>query len=188
MHLKYLLTSLLLLNYIFIMTSQIIKGYNVYNSQSIQLQNNFKAFLTSSSKSPVTIKNYLSDLRHFLGWIATLDTSSDENNFVLKKVITSASIDEYRNHLIQTSVPIVTINRRLATVRIFLLWLYNEGAIESNYSQGLHNVQTLPKAPSQNSKLKQLITDYSKNLDTSNQVEIEKELVDFFAFTDDKAL
>jgi hypothetical protein len=37
--------------------------YNFYN-----LEASFKNFLLAGNKLPVTIKNYLSDLRHFLGW------------------------------------------------------------------------------------------------------------------------
>lgn len=34
--------------------------------------NKFKVYLEKEKASPLTIKNYLSDLRHFLGWLETI--------------------------------------------------------------------------------------------------------------------
>ena len=39
------------------------KQYNFYNFEA-----SFKKFLLAENVSPITLKNYLSDLRHFLGW------------------------------------------------------------------------------------------------------------------------
>ena len=38
-------------------------------SEQVEILNEFKAYLKKEKTNPLTIKNYLSDLRHFLGWL-----------------------------------------------------------------------------------------------------------------------
>jgi len=109
------------------------KQYNFYN-----LEASFKNFLIAGNKSRATIKNYLSDLRHFLGWIIlkfkvqsskfTVDTEPEN----ITEFITVDLVTEYRTYLSENKVPEITIKRRLSTLAKFCSFCISQGWIKKN--------------------------------------------------------
>ncbi|MBI5126828.1 phage integrase SAM-like domain-containing protein, partial [Candidatus Roizmanbacteria bacterium] len=112
------------------------KGYNLYN-----LEPQFRNFLTAENVSSVTLKNYLSDLRHFFGW-GNLKLKSDkiepvENDF---SFLDENFISEYRSYLLENSLPHKTINRRLSTVRKFCSFCISQGWLKENPAKKISNI------------------------------------------------
>lgn len=111
-----------------------INRYNFYNFEAT-----FKQFLIAGNFKPITIKNYLSDLRHFFGWLILklkvikpdLD-SSLVNEIEILKEINPQLIAEYKKYLTSNNLPIRTIKRRLSTLRTFFTFCINQNWLESN--------------------------------------------------------
>ena len=109
------------------------KQYNFYN-----LEASFKNFLLAGNKSPATIKNYLSDIRHFLGWIvlkfkvqsSKFKVDAEPEN--IAQLITSELINEYRSYLNENKVPEITLKRRLSTLAKFCSFCISQGWITTN--------------------------------------------------------
>lgn len=118
------------------------KVYNLYNVEA-----SFRTFLTAGNKpiQPVTVKNYLSDLRHFLGWLVlrlkakNVDTQSiDSNN--LSDHLNLEEIAQYRAYLEKNNIPEKTINRRLSTLRKFCTFCISQGWMHDNPAKQVQNI------------------------------------------------
>jgi len=117
--------------------------YNFYN-----LEASFKEYLLAGNSKPVSVKNYLSDLRHFVGWVTfylqsnqllnqKFNPSSKES---IELLLTEANIHEYKNYLIENNIPHKTINRRLSTVRKFFSFCISQGWLKENLAKRVGNV------------------------------------------------
>lgn len=107
-------------------------GYNVPRLQAL-----FKSHLLSEvpALGKNTIKNYVSDVRHFLGWLHV-----NEDSF--SAFITEEKIEKYRDTLFEEHLPETTINRRLSTIRKFCSFLVGMGELKYNPSLTISNVST----------------------------------------------
>jgi len=128
------------------------KQYNFYN-----LEASFKNFLLAGNKTSVTIKNYLSDLRHFLGWMilkfkvqsaswqTKFEVDAEPENIV--QMITPELIDEYRTYLEENKVPGITIKRRLSTLTKFCSFCISQGWIKTYPIKQLRTADYESKLP-----------------------------------------
>lgn len=105
--------------------------YNLYNLEAL-----FKEYLLAGNNRPVSIKNYLSDFRHFAGWI-TFYLKSDIAPF---NKIDSHLIQEYKFYLCENKIPLKTINRRLSTIRKFCSFCISQGWMKENPAKHVSNV------------------------------------------------
>ena len=112
------------------------KGYNLYN-----LEPQFKNFLAAENISAISLKNYLSDFRHFAGWLdfylsshPTLDTGD------IATILTPNTLSEYRGYLVENKLPNKTINRRLSTVRRFCSFCISQGWLKENPAKKISNI------------------------------------------------
>jgi len=125
------------------------KGYNFYN-----LEASFKNWLVAGIDEPqksltkISVKNYLSDLRHFLGWLVfKLKVKSQKlkveeaNIDQILNFIDLPLIEEYKNYLVVNSIPIKTVNRRLSTLRKFFSFCINQGWIKENPAKKISNIK-----------------------------------------------
>lgn len=133
------------------------KGYNVYN-----LIDSFRKWLIaekiSKGKKPskATLKNYVSDLKHFLGWSILkvksqkLEVKSQEievRNQKLKdsqipeliNLFNQSFIEEYKQYLVSNNIPLNTVNRRLSTLRKFFSFCIDQGWIKENPAKKVKN-------------------------------------------------
>lgn len=111
--------------------------YNQSNFEAL-----FKEFLLSGIKEKNTVKNYLSDLRHFLGWL-----NQRAKNDSLINLITVINLGLYKNYLVQNKIPIATINRRLSTIRQFCYFCQvHLGLLKDNPAKNLTNVSLQNKS------------------------------------------
>ncbi len=106
----------------------------------------FRRHLEAEKTSPLTVKNYLSDLRHFLGWL-TLEMASHQGrqalspqeNQINPAKITSALLLAYKNFLFANRIAKSTIHRRLATIRRFCQFCQDKGLSKQNPAVNLTN-------------------------------------------------
>lgn len=103
----------------------------------------FMSNLQNEGKSPISIKNYKSDIIHFLGW-AYLKIKSfgsvAENVLEIMPFVSQNFFVEYKNYMIENNIKTKTINRRLSSLRNFSGFLHSEGIIDQNFMQGIQNV------------------------------------------------
>lgn len=141
------MTNLLLLFYSEYMSLNSSQGYNLDNFEA-----NFREFLITEKVSPATIKNYLSDLRHFLGWYFLYRSSrssyiipAHSNNPVdVLSSLDNEAVCAYKTYLQSNNLPEKTINRRLSTVRKFCTLCISQGWLKENPAKGLANVGSRP--------------------------------------------
>lgn len=126
--------------------------YNLYN-----LEASFKEYLVAGNQKPVSVRNYLSDIRHFFGWLVNSDShrliadshgsnqrksafKSAEINPQLETLLTPTVINNYKNYFITNNLPHKTINRRLSTVRKFCSFCISQGWMKENPAKRVSNV------------------------------------------------
>lgn len=139
--------------------------YNFYN-----LEAPFRKFLDSGNRkmSSISISNYISDLRHFFGWIVlTIKNRADspglassEFSEVLSKFLTEGTVRDYMAYLRANNIPIRTINRRLSTLRKFCTFCIEQNWIKTNPAKVINNVMELK----QKSITKDPLSDFSDYL------------------------
>lgn len=130
--------------------------YNLYNFEAP-----FKDYLIAGNAKPISIKNYLSDFRHFSGYFASVlsQTAEGSLNANLKTksselstpalttqndtiaLITSNLIYKYKGYLESNHVPPKTINRRLSTLRKFCSFCIAQGWMKENMAKRIPNVK-----------------------------------------------
>jgi len=126
--------------------------YKPYNLNFFEA--NFREFLIIEKVAPVTLKNYLSDLRHFLGWLP-IYWKTNNDSVTLKQVYTEKipnqvwdvirsvqhdTIKNYCSYLSQNQTPIKTINRRLSTLRRFFSFCISQGWTTQNPAKHIANI------------------------------------------------
>jgi site-specific recombinase XerD len=118
------------------------KRYNFYNFEA-----SFKKFLLAENVSPITLKNYLSDLRHFLGWMILKLKAQNKKNFEnlspleFLNQIDESLVEEYKNYLVVNAIPAKTINRRLSTLRKFFSFCISQGWLKENPAKKIQNLK-----------------------------------------------
>lgn len=104
----------------------------------------FETYLLTKGSSRITIKNYLSDLNHFLGWLEltlrsqNLPFSLDDPEYVIR-YFNFLTVNKYRNFLVGNELPAKTINRRLSTLRNLASFAISQGWIKENPTKGILN-------------------------------------------------
>lgn len=107
------------------------KQYNSYNFEA-----SFKNYLLAENISSVTLKNYLSDIRHYLGFI-----QQSLSNIEPTKVLTIESVNGYFSYLSNLALPQSTVNRRLSTIRKFGSFCISQGWMSENPAKQMNNLK-----------------------------------------------
>ncbi len=115
------------------------QGYNLYN-----LEANFRTYLSAViNLKAVSIKNYLSDLRYFIGWYTK--HAQHESFLTSLENLNSEHIEAYKAYLLNNNLPTKTVNRRLSTVRMFGKYLISQNILSANPAQHIVNTGTKVK-------------------------------------------
>jgi len=136
------------------------KQYNFYNFEA-----SFKKFLLAENVSPITLKNYLSDLRHFLGWTILKIKAQNKKNFEnlspleFLNQIDESLVEEYKNYLVVNAIPAKTINRRLSTLRKFFSFCISQGWLKENPAKKIQNLKL---------KIDSIISSFALSLEKEN--------------------
>lgn len=106
------------------------------SKQGQQIIQNFIADLsTQDDLNPKTLKEYSSDLKHFIRWYETADHQEEEIQFRVEDVATP-TLTRYRDAMQQTmKLKPATINRRLVTLKRFFEWAVATGKLQRNPSK-----------------------------------------------------
>ncbi|MDO9027435.1 MAG: site-specific integrase [Candidatus Roizmanbacteria bacterium] len=138
--------------------------YNLYN-----LEAPFKEYLSAVNHKPVSIKNYLSDIRHFFGWLILYFKSNNvrvESETTITQFITPNVISEYKSYLSENNIPHKTTNRRLSTVRKFCSFCISQGWLKENPGKKIGNVRVVRDIGEINSI--RLFEQFSQDLEKQN--------------------
>jgi site-specific recombinase XerD len=101
----------------------------------------FKNYLIIKKTSPVTAKNYLVDVKHFLNWLS--QKTGVKYQVVGKSIFslfTEETINEYKNDLLSEKTPFSTLNRRLSALRKFGQFGKEQGWLKENPAAKISNV------------------------------------------------
>lgn len=139
--------------------------YNLDN-----LEASFKEYLLAGNNKPVSIKNYLSDFRHFAGWLSfylkshQIDVAAglvSEKDLInqISTLITANIINDYKAYLLENNIPAKTINRRLSTVRKFCSFCISQGWMKENPAKQVLNI----KKPRE-TDLTQILADFKSDI------------------------
>jgi len=104
---------------------------------------NFLKHLIDEGKSAVSVKNYKSDIAHFLAW-AVLRLKSfgtyAENFIEITPFINHDFFTSYKSFMVENQTKIKTINRRLSTLRSFSRHLTSLQVLDLDFMEGIQNV------------------------------------------------
>lgn len=117
----------------------------MYENRLDSAKKNFVKYLESLGISPKSLKNYKSDLSHFAAWLIVkvrdfgsyIDTLSEAIPF-----LSDAIALEYKDHMVTSSVPSKTINRRLSTLRHFSRSLVASQLTDTDFAVNLENISS----------------------------------------------
>lgn len=127
------------------MQDNFVNRYNLDNYEAA-----FRNFLIIEQVSAATLKNYLSDFRHFCGWLSLYISANHANGIDINDkntIFTFLSvglIEQYKEYLVTNNLPDKTINRRLSSVRKFCSFAINQGWIKENPAKKVLNVSSHP--------------------------------------------
>lgn len=99
--------------------------------------------LQNEGKSKVSIKNYKSDIGHFLAWsILKLKSYGTYVESVLEIIpfINYKFFSDYKDYMVENGIKTKTVNRRLSTLRNFSKFLYSTNMIDQDFAAGIQNV------------------------------------------------
>ncbi|TSC87383.1 MAG: hypothetical protein G01um101416_474 [Microgenomates group bacterium Gr01-1014_16] len=110
---------------------------------SLTIIDEFLRNLNHQNLSPVTVKNYKSDISYFFHWLTK--TYSDYPQHLLLQQITPQTLTNFLRHL-SGSQTLKTANRRLSTLRNFCRFLVDQNYTDTNSAIGLQNLVPHPPA------------------------------------------
>ena len=111
-----------------------------------------------------TITNYLSDFRHFSGWVTITFPNKD-----IATEINESDIANYRSYLEKSLIPAATINRRLSSLRKFFTFCMTQGWITINPAKKIGNYTiSTEKDVSISSHFNKIVNEYSRFLRENN--------------------
>lgn len=143
--------------------------YNFYN-----LEASFKNYLLAGNKNQkqltnISIKNYLSDFRHFVGWLvfkfkvsSSRALGDEQSPKKIIALITPLLVEEYKSYLVENKIPEKTVNRRLSTVRKFCSFCISQGWMKENAGKKISNFHSPAGGPIFNEKT--LLTQFKDGL------------------------
>ena len=105
----------------------------------------FEQALVEEGKSPLTVKNYLSDLKHFATWF-----EGTNGEALAPQRITLLDVRAYKSHLMTVrKFKPATVNRRLASLSRYCRWAKKQGLMQNDPTdevKGVSQVKAAPKA------------------------------------------
>lgn len=174
------------------MHDNVINSHKQYNLSNLEPQ--FKRYLAAVNKlSSVSVKNYLSDYRYFVGWFNThaddLSLSLQGSSAIeLLSGIDENVIESYKDYLISENLPFRTVNRRLSSLRKFFSFAVSQQWVSSNPAKQVTNVpKKITKGHTGSlSTVDVLVSSFvsdltSEGLDAQYISHAEKDIYEFFA-------
>lgn len=107
------------------------------------VKNEFLRYLSLTGLSPKSLKNYKSDLNHFMSWaIAKIKSygSYADSLTDLVPFLSAAMTTEYKAFMLNTNTPKKTTNRRLSTLRHLAKFLNSSEFTNINFMDQIENI------------------------------------------------
>ncbi|MBI4137239.1 phage integrase SAM-like domain-containing protein, partial [Candidatus Roizmanbacteria bacterium] len=142
------------------------------------LQASFREYLLSGNKelTSLTIRNYQSDLRHFLGWYLFFLKASPKYTqsvgntgkdfYPLFSILNKEIIEAYKDYLRQNKIPLKTVNRRLSTLRKFCSFCIYQRWLSENPAKGIANSGTAKES-------KNILIEFKRALEQDETIPLE---------------
>lgn len=114
---------------------------NHQNLDSLKLD--FIAYLSTLDISSKSLKNYKSDVSHFLSWAILRVRSFGsyiDNLTELLPFLSLNLVSEYKTYLSRNNIPDRTVNRRLSTLRHLSRFLISSQTISQDFMSGIENI------------------------------------------------
>ena len=110
------------------------------------MEKEFYKYLYNLKISPKSHKNYRSDLNHFSRWLKLklksigtyIESLSDAIPFLSTNLIS-----DYKNFMIENSIPPKTINRRLSTLRHLSKFLVSTQIVDTDFLYSIENISSI---------------------------------------------
>ena len=128
----------------------------------------FGKWLEKDDRSPLTIRGYLQDLRHFSAWFEQAN-----GRLLTPKLLTPTDVREYRGWLLRRGAAAATVNRRLVALSIYSKWAIRQKLIEFDPTEDVKAVEQARLAPKwlsksqQNALVRQAQRELNASLETS---------------------
>jgi site-specific recombinase XerD len=173
--------------------------YNPYNSEANsrikdfdETIGKFKVYLNTENISKGSVRSYLSDSRHFLGWLVSFlrekhlievesQTLSVES---LLEFVNEKLLEVYKNYQLEINVPVKTINRRFSALRKFGTFhqrgLSPEQSRRMNRFDTLRNISKVEETPKTDYQVEEFRLELWKN--KANKTTIKNYLNDVKQF------
>jgi len=104
---------------------------------------NFRNYLISQDRSPLTVKGYEHDLNHFERWY-----EKSNNETCTLAAITPTDIRSYRQFMLNTERrKASTVNRRLAALSALMTWAVQQKLIETDPTRDVRSVPQVSAGP-----------------------------------------
>ncbi|MEA3351973.1 MAG: tyrosine-type recombinase/integrase [Chloroflexota bacterium] len=105
--------------------------------------NDFTAYLQAMDRSASTVTGYLSDVEQFTGWF---DQTNGES--LTPERVTPTDISEYRQYMLTVKrYKASTINRKLASISVFMQWAQKSGLIGHDPTENIRRVAQTQNTP-----------------------------------------
>jgi len=106
----------------------------------MDLPKHFKLYLISQGCSPLTVKNYLSDVKDFFDWLAQKTGIHYQTaGQAIFGIFTKETIREYQQDLMSAKTPHSTINRHLSALRKLGEFARSQGWLSENPATKVKN-------------------------------------------------
>lgn len=138
-----------------------------------QINNNFITYLKDQGLSPLSLKNYKSDIAQFSYWLIFKTRAlgvSVEYLVECFPFLTKNIGYEYRAFLLENSTARPTINRRLSTLRHLSRFLTECQVVDFDFMGNLENIGTSPKKVVFNPLLGEFEKHLKQNKASSNTI------------------
>ena len=137
----------------------------------LDLENSFRLYLSKvRTLNPITVKNYLSDFRHFWQWFrfkALGEKNEPKSPLLMIQKMDSSTLEGYKKYLFSNRIAKSTARRRLATVRIFCQFCLNQQWISRNPALELKNPVKINSKEKEINNLLSKFGSYLKNQGSS---------------------
>ena len=121
-----------------------------------QITKSFALYLKSRRVSNTTLRNYLSDINHFLNW---LDNPLNDP-YKIAQSITEETLKKYQQFLQENNIATSTINRRFSALRQLGRFFISQGWSKKNPVKKVSNIT----AEKRNNFPQQLMEKFAKSL------------------------
>lgn len=110
---------------------------NRYNFSYFEAE--YRVYLVALNTNPVTIKNYLSDLRYFFSWLQSIFKVDAASYSELPSLLSKATIAQYYSFLHEQNGSGLTLKRRLSTIRSFISFCVKQRWLTEHTTKQVEN-------------------------------------------------